>query len=144
MPLNEFWIRPPAKPIEPSRGSVTGPLRFSDRLGSALPGGSASVTGLVSEASRSGVVATAEPIRELAGHVPAANAAGWHARASRLTSVPIAFGSVTTATAVEDCPAGTVITACSGAALPLPVFPRAPTVASRRGENFRPAQSVAW
>ena len=36
------------------------------------------------------------------------------------------------------------MTARSGAAAPLPVCPRLPIVASRRGENGSPAQSVAW
>ena len=86
------------------------------------------------------MVATAEPIRALAGQLATP---GTHAFDSRLRSMPIAGGRSTSAIAVAACPAGTVITACSGANAPRRVLPRAPIVASRRGANGRPSQSVA-
>ena len=115
---------------------------------SASPGsdpavGMASVTGLLSGGASSGVVATAEPIRDAAGQVPAAYGAGWQAVASRLTLRPTAGGSATSARAVAAWPAGTVTTTRSGAAALSAVWPRAPMVALSLGLKASPAQSVA-
>ena len=83
-------------------------------------------------------------MRELAGQAPAAKAGAAHDFESERRWSPNARGRPTLASAVAACPAGTVMIVRSGAAAPMPVFPRAPTVASRRGENRSPAQSVAW
>ena len=102
------------------------------------------MTGLDSPAGSSGVVAVAVPMRAVAGHEPAANAVGAHALASRRRSMPSAGGRPTLATDVAAWPAGTITVTRSGGALPTAVAPRLPTVASMRGENGSPAQSVAW
>ena len=101
------------------------------------------VTGLVNAPGSSGVVAVAVPITADFGHAPAWNCWAPHALDSCLRSRPSIGGSATSATAVEPCPSGTVMTAFSGGNEPTFVLPRAPSVAVSLGENFRPAQSVA-
>ena len=146
MPLNALWMTPSL----PGQADLA-EQRQRDRAGQRQrsPGsepacGTANVTGLVSAVGSSGVVAVAVPTARRRRAGEAANAAGAHALASRLRSVPSTGGRPTLAIAVAACPAGTVTITRSGGALPIAVCPRLPTVASIRGENGSPAQSVAW
>ena len=87
------------------------------------------------------MVAVALPILADAGH---GLWPGPHALARRLRSTLSVFGSATSALAVLDWPAGTVMTAFSGGNEPDFVLPLAPSVASSLGVNFSAPQSVAW
>ena len=77
IPPNELCRTPslPGSPTSPNSGSVTAPVRLSARPGSEFGCVTANVTGLVSAVGSSGDVAVALPIRDVAGHAFAENAA---------------------------------------------------------------------